>query len=88
MSSQDTMQRANAEGQKANDLEAEAQRVLDNARQQADGMQQQAKVHRDEQARLTQKSQDEVEHEKRAAQREAQEAQKELKEERITGLFG
>ncbi|MES2876585.1 MAG: hypothetical protein V4678_03900 [Patescibacteria group bacterium] len=63
MSSQDTMQVAEAEQRKAQDLEEQAQRVIDRAQQQADGFRRQAQVHTDQYSKLISKSQDEQRHE-------------------------
>lgn len=63
MSSDDTLRIADAERQKAQDLEDEAQRVLQTAQQQADGFRRQAKVHSDQSVTLTQQAQGEKQQE-------------------------
>lgn len=85
MASQDTMQRANAEGQKADDLESQAQHTLQTAQQQADGMMRQAQDHRAEQQRLTQKGQDEAQHEQEEVTKRAEDAES---KKGIRGIFG
>lgn len=77
MSSHDTMRIAEAERQKANDLEKQADHVLQTAQQQADGMRSQAHTHQNEAARLDQKAQQEEQQEaKEAAEAEQKEEEK------------
>lgn len=86
MASQDTMEMANAEGLKADSLENEAQRVLENAQQQASGLQRQSQEHRSQQSRLMDKFQQEAQAEQESAKKEAQEAKERLGQDKSGGL--
>lgn len=80
MSSQDTMNIAEAELQKAQDLERQAQETMQRAQAQADGFMQQAGVHRNQHTNLTSKAQDEQrQEEEQKAKEMAEQAREEQK---------
>lgn len=87
MSSKDTQQIAQAELSKAENLEFQAQKVLDTAQQQADGFRQQAESHRNEYTRLIAKSQEE---QRKEAEQEIEAAREEQKKEddRLKTILG
>jgi len=87
MSSQDTLQIAQAELSKAEELERQAQNALDTVQQQVDKFRQQAQVHRDENARLMAKAQDEQRQEAEQQIQAAREDQKE-RDDRLKTLLG
>ena len=87
MSSHDTMQIAQSELAKAEELENQAQRTLDTAQQQADGFRQQAQTHRNEHTRLLAKAQDEQRQEAEASIQAAREEQKK-EDDRLKTILG
>lgn len=87
MSSQDTMQTAQRELSKAEEIERQAQQTMDTAQNQVDGFRQQAEVHRNEYTRLLAKAQDEQRQETEAELQAARDEQKK-KDDRITSILG
>jgi hypothetical protein len=88
MSSQDTMQMANAERQKAQDLQAQAQRVMDTAQQQATKYNSDADIHMSEAQRLDDKAQAEQQQEAQDAAEQARKEQEKQDNGGVSGLFG
>lgn len=87
MSSEDTLQIAQTELSKAEELEHQTQKVLDTAQQQAEGFRQQAEMHRNEYSRLVTKSQEEQRKEAEEQIEAAREEQKK-KDDRLKTILG